>query len=164
MADLLVRLYDLPASGPALERAAAAGCKIRRALAPEKHIVTHWISERFPEAWKSECEIAFTRIPIACFLAICEERLCGFAAYEVTCRNFFGPIGVDESCRGRSVGSALLLSVLHAMRAEGYAYAIIGYAGAADFFGRTAGAMPIEGSEPGIYRGLLRRNDAEQNT
>ena len=159
MPDLLVRLYDLPLPGPALERATEAGFEIRRALAPEKHVVTHWIKQRFPKAWESECEIAFSRAPIACFLAIREGRLCGFAAYEATCRNFFGPIGVDESCRGRSVGGALLLSVLHAMWAEGYAYAIIGDAGATEFFGRTAGAMPIEGSSPGIYRGLLRKNN-----
>jgi GNAT superfamily N-acetyltransferase len=160
MADLLVQLYDLPALDPALERAAATGCEIRRALAPEKHVVTRWIGERFPEAWKSECEIAFTRAPVACFLALCEGRLCGFAAYEATCRNFFGPIGVDERFRGHSIGGALLLSVLHAMHAEGYAYAIVGFAGATDFFERIAGATPIAGSDPGIYRGLLKKQDS----
>jgi hypothetical protein len=41
------------------------------------------------------------------------------------------------------------------MRQAGYGYAIIGGVGPADFYVKTVGATPIEGSEPGIYRGLL---------
>ena len=37
------------------------------------------------------------------------------------------------------------------MRAEGYAYAIIGWASSIDFYQRAVGAVVIEGSEPGIY-------------
>lgn len=161
MADLLVRLYDLTPLDAALERAVAAGCEVRRALLPEKHVVTGWVGEQFPAAWVSECEVAFSRVPLACFIAICEEQICGFAVYEATCREFFGPIGVDQAFRGRAIGAALLLSALHAMRAEGHAYAIIGYAGAPEFFERTCGAMPIVGSEPGIYRGMLRSRGPE---
>jgi hypothetical protein len=42
------------------------------------------------------------------------------------------------------------------MAAEGYAYAIIGGVGPAAFYERAVGAIPIPGSEPGIYRGRLR--------
>ena len=38
---------------------------------------------------------------------------------------------------------------------QGYGYAIIGGVGPAEFYAKTVGAIPIEGSEPGIYRGLL---------
>ena len=37
------------------------------------------------------------------------------------------------------------------MRAEGYAYAIIGWASSVDFYRKAVGAIVIEGSEPGIY-------------
>jgi len=45
----------------------------------------------------------------------------------------------------------LLLSALHAQRAQGYAYSIIGGVGPAGFYATTVGAVPIEGSTPGIY-------------
>ena len=62
----------------------------------------------------------------------------------------FGPTGVLESFRGQGVGSALLLAALFAMKAEGYAYAIIGGAGKqAGFYERLAGASGIAGSDPG---------------
>ena len=38
------------------------------------------------------------------------------------------------------------------MHAHGYAYAIVGWASEIDFYRRVAGAVPIEGSEPGLYR------------
>jgi GNAT superfamily N-acetyltransferase len=79
------------------------------------------------------------------------ETLVGFACYEATCRNFFGPELVHPALRGRGIGKALVLAALHAMRAEGYGYAIIGWASSADFYRKAVGATVIEGSEPGIY-------------
>lgn len=152
MADLLVNLLALSP----IDRPQSEGIEIRRALAPEKHLVTRWVAENFSAAWAGECEAAFARLPVACFLAVKGGGLCGFAAYEATCRNFFGPIGVAPDARGTGTGAALLLTALYAMRSEGYAYAIIGGAGPMEFFKKVAGAVVIAGSEPGIYRGLLR--------
>jgi hypothetical protein len=47
------------------------------------------------------------------------------------------------------------LACLEDMRQAGYGYAIIGGVGPAEFYAKTVGAVAIEGSEPGIYRGLL---------
>jgi hypothetical protein len=41
------------------------------------------------------------------------------------------------------------------MKSQGYGYAIIGGVGPAEFYAKTVGAIAIEGSEPGVYRGLL---------
>lgn len=60
------------------------------------------------------------------------------------------------SAQGRGTGKALLLAALHAMRTQGYAYAIIGGAGG-DLFGfyaKTAGVVVIDDSTPGVDEGL----------
>ena len=54
------------------------------------------------------------------------------------------------------IGAALLLACLSAMREEGYGYAVIGSVGPADFYKKICGAVEIEGSSPGVYRGMLR--------
>ncbi|HLK90498.1 MAG TPA: GNAT family N-acetyltransferase [Polyangia bacterium] len=108
--------------------------------------------------WASECEVAFARQPVACFVAVeKKDRLAGVACYEATARGFFGPELVHPDHRGKGAGKALLLSALHAMRAEGHGYAIIGWASSADFYKRTVGAVVIEGSDPGVYPAKLLR-------
>jgi GNAT superfamily N-acetyltransferase len=159
MPDLLVRLYDLPGSVSELNCPAAQGIVIRRAMTYEKHAVVHWVKDRFGKGWAGECEVAFSRHPVSCFIATEYGNIVGFACHDVTCLNFFGPTGVAEEKRGTGIGKALLLSCLHAMAAQGYAYAIIGGAGPTQFFVKTAGALPIAGSTPGIYRDRLKTKD-----
>ena len=158
MSDLLVRLYDLPPLAPAVAAVETHGIEVRRALATERPQVTAFALAKGSEGWAAECEAAFARMPLACFVAVERtDTLVGFACYDATCRDFFGPELVAESVRGRGVGTALLLATLHAMRAEGYAYAIIGWASSTDFYRKTVGATVIEGSTPGIYRPTLKR-------
>lgn len=158
MPDMLVKLYELPALAPALEPATTAGIDIRRGLAPEKHVVAAWVGEHFSAHWVSETEVAFARQPVSCFVAIQKGAVLGFACYDTSARGFFGPTGVAEETRGKGIGKALLLVCLHDMYAQGYGYAIIGGAGPVDFYARACGAVPIEGSWPGVYRGLLGTN------
>jgi hypothetical protein len=153
--DMLVRLYELPDSRPLLERLLQSGIQIRRALAPEKHKVTAWVQENFTEGWASEAEVAFSRQPISCFIAIQGGAIMGFACHDATCRNFFGPTGVEPNARQNGIGAALLFACLEDMRQQGFGYAIIGGVGPAAYYSKVVGAVPIEGSEPGIYRGLL---------
>jgi GNAT superfamily N-acetyltransferase len=158
MPDMLVKLYELPDLTPALERVTAAGVTIRRGLAPEKHIVLGWVRDHFDEKWASETDVAFARQPVSCFLAIQQGEVLGFACYDTTARGFFGPTGVDEAARGHGVGKALLLACLHDMAVQGYGYGIIGGAGPVDFYAGACNATPIDGSWPGVYRGLLGVN------
>ena len=153
--DLLVKLYALPAAGAADQ--AAAAFAVRRAFAAEKTLVRRWIAQQFGDAWASESEAAFARQPIACFVAVIDDELAGFACYDATARGFFGPFGVAERQRRGGVGRALLMATLHDMAAQGYAYAIIGAAGASSgFYARELDATEIPGSAPGFYRGMLR--------
>jgi predicted GNAT family acetyltransferase len=153
--DMLVKLYDLPDSGSTFARLREAGIVVRRALAPEKHKVTAWVRTTFSEGWASEVEVAFSRQPVSCFIAIDGGNVVGFACHDATCRNFFGPTGVELAARKKGIGAALLFACLEDMRQAGYGYAIIGGVGPADFYSKIVGAIAIEGSEPGIYRGLL---------
>jgi len=154
--DMLVKLYDLPKSCAALVRLSEQGIHIRRALAPEKHKVAAWVREKFAEGWASETEIAFARQPISCFIAVRAGGVLGFACHDVTCRNFFGPTGVEPEARNSGIGKGLLFACLEDMRQQGFAYAIIGgVVGPTAFYSKAVGAVPIDGSEPGIYRGLL---------
>lgn len=155
MPDMLVKLYELPPMYPFLEQQEAAGIVIRRGLAPEKHVVADWIGQYFGLLWRSECEVAFARQPISCFVATEGEKLIGFACYDATMRGFFGPTGVSEVARGRGAGRALFMACLHDMWAQGYGYAIIGAAGPTAFYKKAVSAIEIPDSWPGVYRGLL---------
>lgn len=160
MPDMLVKLYTLPPLAPSLEHQREQGIDIRRALAAEKHVVVAWVQREFGSGWASETDVAFSNHPNSCFLAVEGETMIGFACYDVACLNFFGPTGVTEAARGRGTGKALLLVCLHAMYAMGYGYAIIGAAGPVDFYTKAVGAMPIEDSWPGVYRGMLREQES----
>jgi ribosomal protein S18 acetylase RimI-like enzyme len=153
--DMLVKLYDLPYSGAAFARLREHGIEIRRALAPEKHRVVAWVRENFSEGWASETEVAFSRQPVSCFIAVAQGKVMGFACHDATCRNFFGPTGVASEARKSGIGTGLLFACLEAMREQGFGYAIIGGVGPAAYYAKAVGAALIEGSEPGIYRGLL---------
>jgi GNAT superfamily N-acetyltransferase len=153
--DMLVKLYDL-APDPALDRTMAdQRINLRRALVPELTAICDWIRPRFGAGWADETTAAILRQPVTCWLAHEDETLLGFACHEATMKGFFGPTGVDESARGKGIGHALLLRALLDMRDQGYGYAIIGGAGPTDFYRRSVGAIEIEGSSPGIYRGML---------
>jgi len=153
---MLVRLYAIPSVEEALAACSARGVSIRRAIVPERPAVVEWVRARFASS-VVEVETAFAQVPVTCFIALRNDELLGFACYDVTCLNFFGPEGVAAAERGNGIGRALLLRALQAQRARGYAYAIIGGVGPAQFYERAAGAIPIPGSTPGIYAGFLRR-------
>ena len=158
--DLLVRLYALPPLEPRLTALAPAGVTVRRALASERHVAVEFARQHGSPGWASECEAAFARQPVSCFVAVegaKKDHLAAVACYEATARGFFGPELVHPDRRGKGAGKALLLAALHAMRAEGYGYAIIGWASSIDFYKKAVGAVVIEGSDPGIYPARLLR-------
>lgn len=154
--DLLVNLYSRRMDELA-ERVSGVEATIRVALPPELHIIQDWVRANFSAYWVSEVTAAIAHQPPGCLIATVDGQLVGFACYDATARGFFGPTGVAESQRGKKIGLALFYHTLAAMKAHGYAYAVIGGAGPVDFYASAAGAVPIA-AEPGedIYQGLLR--------
>lgn len=161
MLDRLVKLYELPPLEDYINVLREKGILVRRPRAYEKNQVLEWVQTNFSKGWMSECDVTFSNSPVSSFIATRDGEIIGFACYEATYRNFFGPIGVGEAYRGGQVGKALLLHCLHAMADMGYAYAIIGGPKeAAPFYARVVGAIDIEGSNPGIYIDRLRGKDS----
>ena len=158
MKDMLVRLTELPDSSET-EKKLLEKEKIifRKAIAPEKHLVSEWVMENFGAYWKSEIEVSFSRQPVSCWIAQRGNEILGFAVYESTARNFFGPTGTLESERGKGIGKVLLIKALESMREMGYVYAIIGGVGPAEFYEKAVDTQVIEGSEVSIYQHLLRK-------
>jgi GNAT superfamily N-acetyltransferase len=113
------------------------------------------VNRYFPH-WADELLAAFAFVPPNLYLAIENGSVIGFACYNATRPDYFGPTGVLESHRRRGIGRVLLLQCLEALRAEGYAYAIIGGVGPAGFYEKAVGATLISDSEPGIYRDRLK--------
>ncbi|WP_417310442.1 GNAT family N-acetyltransferase [Devosia sp.] len=152
--DLLVNLHSRRLD--ALKDRVGDVTEIRVALPPELHIVTDWVRTHFSAYWVSEVTVAMAHQPPGCLIAVVDGELAGFACYDATARGFFGPTGVSERYRGRKLGLALLYHALMAMRAQGYAYAIIGAVGPVAFYADAVGAVPIPSENEDIYQGLLR--------
>ena len=171
MTDMLVKLYALPEVIPLLDILNQKGLEIRRPHASEKHVLSQWVHQHFTDSsWASGCEVALENRPVSCYIAVeksqahlssknpydlPDEALAGFACYDVASKGMFGPLGVHENYRKQGIGSALLLACLHAMKEEGYAYAVIGWVASEDFYAHAVGATVIPNSEPGIFRGKL---------
>ena len=153
--DLLVNLYSRRLN-ELYRRVEGVEAEIRVALPPEMHIIKDWVGKHFSEYWVSEVSAAMAHQPPGCLIATVDGQLVGFACYDATARGFFGPTGVAEDQRGKGIGLALFYRALAAMKAHGYAYAIVGSAGPVDFYVNAAGAMPIPSDNEDIYQGLLR--------
>ena len=159
MADMLVKLFELPPLQPEIDKMKALGITVRKPIGPENYKVRDWIKEHFSEGWAGEAENSFFNNPKTMYIALREtekgSEMLGFACWDATVKGFFGPTGVKESERKKGIGKALLLACLHGMYNDGYAYGIIGSPGPFDFYAKVCGAVTIEGSGESIYKGML---------
>jgi predicted GNAT family acetyltransferase len=156
-ADMLVKLYDLPDVVPGIDELKKQGISIKRAIAPDKHRIVQYVKETFSQGWASECDVSFSNHPVSCYIAVKDKKIVGFACYDATAKNFFGPTGVTSDYRGKGIGRALLLKCLLSMREQDYGYAIIGGVELpGEFYVKTANAVPIDNSFPGIYGRLIK--------
>jgi len=173
MTDMLVKLYALPEVTPHLSALDLKGVEIRRPHPSEKYVLAEWVRQHFQESWAVGCEVALDHRPVSCYIAVeksqahgssnspydlPDEVLLGFACFDVASKGMFGAMGVKENYRRQGIGTTLLLACLHAMKEEGYAYAVIGWVASENFYAHAAGATVIPDSEPGIFRGKLVGN------
>lgn len=158
MGDLLVKLYSLSFDDMAQREKKLLeehGIKIKRVLSPNFDRVRGFISEEFGAGWASEATAAFYRSPVSCFIAAnSKNEIVGFACYDATALDYFGPTGVRKDMRGNGVGTLLLKHCLMSMKEIGYAYAIIGDA-IKGYYEKTVGAIQIPDSSPGVYERMV---------
>lgn len=159
MQDMLVRLLDLPdISGEEKNLFEKESIVFKRPIMPEKSIVVDWVAKHFSKNWSDETEASFSALPVNCFIAQRGQEILGFACFESTFKNFFGPTGVLDSERGKGIGKILLVKSLMALKEMGYAYAIIGGVGPVSYYEQTVGAKIIDKSEKSIYQNLLKQS------
>jgi ribosomal protein S18 acetylase RimI-like enzyme len=103
-------------------RLAAEGVTIRPAVPADILPLLDFLEEHFPH-WRGDATGVMLELfgsePRQVTLHIAEENgtIIGYAQSRA---ERFGPFGVNESCRGRGIGAALLAHVLPAMRARGF--------------------------------------------
>ena len=156
MPDMLIKLYDLADEWGFIAEQKERGIDIRKPIGPEKHLVVKWVAGHFSTGWASEMDIAFSNTPRSCFTAVKAAKFIGFACYDATALGYFGPIGVEKSERGQGIGQALLKACLLDMKLKGYGYAIVGDVNDPGYYQKTAGAIEIPDSSPGIYKNRVK--------
>jgi hypothetical protein len=149
--DMLIKLYAQELEPGLLRALEKKNIHIRKPIGPDRRILLDWAGARFPATWVGEIEQALCNLPSSCFIAQREAELLGFAVYDATALGYLGPVGVIDGARKLGIGGALIRACMLEMRLKGYGYAIVGMAGAPEFFRKVAGAVEIPGSSPGIY-------------
>ena len=157
MADMLVKLYNIPHSHDIEENLFKSGIRIKKALAPDRSKIIAFARTCAKDDYSDEVRAAFANNPVTCYIATREKELIGFACYEATARNFFGPMAVLESERRKGIGKALLLKSLESMQELGYAYAIIGWPAksAVDFYKKCVNAILVDEKSSGVYKRMI---------
>lgn len=149
MSDLLVKLYDVRPDFALEEKLAGEGIRIKRALGLDKTLILDFVRENFSQGWADECLMGL--VNDGCYLAVYQGEVVGFACFDATMKDYFGPTGVRPDMRGKGIGKALLLRCLLSMYERGYNYAIIGWAGPTAFYEKVCGAIEIPDSTPRSY-------------
>jgi GNAT superfamily N-acetyltransferase len=152
---MLVPLLQLPPSAPLVKELKENGVVIRAAHTFEQTPLRQFIEKHFSAAWADEAVAGLYNKPVTTLIAVENKQIVGFASYECTRRDYFGPTGVAPDHRGRNIGKALLIASLEGLRDMGYAYGVIGGAGPVGFYAKAVNATVIENAGRGIYTDLL---------
>lgn len=111
------------------------GINIRRAVSGDFDSTLNWIDKNF-NAWRGEVEAAFNNSPISIHLALRNNEIIAFSAYDTNNigLGWFGPMGTTEAARGKGVGGILLKRCIADMQEIGYNKAIIPWVGPIPFY------------------------------
>ena len=157
MADMLVKLSHITPATELENILLNEGIKIKRAIAPNKSKIEDFAKICANENYSDEVSVALSKTPATCYIATKGKKLIGFACFEATAKNFFGPMAVLEEHRRKGVGKVLLLKSLISMREMGYAYAIIGWPTktAIPFYEKCVDAILIDDETFGLYEQMI---------
>ena len=139
--NMSVCLHDNLLIEESLGMAAPEGCLLRRARPDDKPQLLSFLAEHWP-AWQAEALAALHSQPPTLFVALRDDRLIGFSAFECNNRGtgWFGPMGVASNARGGGLGRLLLARCLSAMAEMGFSEVTIPWVGPPEFYARAVGA------------------------
>ena len=112
MADMLVKLFNISMPVNEEEKLLENGIRIKRALATNRSKIVEYSKTCGGQDYSDEVRAAFANNPITCYIATKDKELIGFACFEATAKNFFGPMAVSEEYRKHGIGKVLLLRSL----------------------------------------------------
>jgi predicted N-acetyltransferase YhbS len=99
-----------------------------------------FVRREFDEVWEAEAQRAVKGTRSRAYIAVRGSRVVGFACHGVYRADWFGPLGVAKSERGRGTGERLLRRCLDDLAATGFAEAQIGWIGPEQFYSNAVGA------------------------
>lgn len=136
--DLLAQSFDSQKDEEKLKK---ENIICRRAEKDEKDKILKWIENKFP-AWTYEVSESFKNNPLTLYIALLNNEVKAFSAHEANNKGtgWFGPMGTDESLRGKGVGGILLKKSLLDMKNMGFVKAIIPWVGPIPFYMHYANA------------------------
>ena len=107
----------------------------RRAAIDEKEKILKWADEKFP-IWHFEVEESFKNNPVTLFITEAAGEVKAFCAHEVNNKGtgWFGPMGTDDSLRGKGIGGVLLKKSLGDLKEMGFVNATIPWVGPIPFY------------------------------
>lgn len=157
MADMLVKLFNIPSSAEIEKELLKEGIRIKKALVPDRSKIVEFSKTCANQDYSDEVLAAFANNPVTCYIATKDKKIIGFACYEATAKNFFGPTAVLQEERNKGIGKALLLKSLESMQEMGYAYAIIGWPtkAAIPFYEKCVDAVMIDEKSSGVYKRMI---------
>jgi len=117
------------------------GIIIKRAESSDETKLLQFIEKEF-ELWIPEVQNALKNEPKSVHIAIYENEVVGFSAYDTNNLNigWFGPMGTSPKMRGKKIGGVLLKRCLKDQQAQGHQFAIIPWVGPISFYSHYCGA------------------------
>jgi mycothiol synthase len=123
-----------------VSRLASEGITVRRANASDVSTTAAFVLQTFNRGWQIEVEETRRFTPPPLNIAMYQEQVVGFAAYDVTGYGRFGPTGTRPDMRQRGIGGVLLKMCLQQMLDRGDSTAEIAWAGPVAFYTKEVGA------------------------
>ncbi len=123
------------------EKLSNQGIVIKRAGEEDYNSTMEFINKEF-DLWENEVNIAFKNNPISIHIAIYNDKVVGFSAYDTNNLNtgWFGPMGTSQMMRGRNIGAVLLKRCLNDQKNQGHPFAIIPWVGPIPFYSHYCNA------------------------
>ena len=133
------------ATEPDEKRLAAQGITIRRLAGADRERIGPWLAT-WGGTWREEVLSTLSHPENSgSYVAVSDDgapdaRYVGFAAYGVSRRDWFGPMGTGGELRKLGIGGVLLRRCLGDLRGRGHRTAQIGWTGPVAFYARTVDA------------------------